>query len=472
MTGPLQPAMPTWMSGGGYWALGIEFVLESTKEIAMGFWSSVGEVISSVGSAVGRGLRAAYDTAKDMAGRAVGWMAEKAEGFVSGVKKVWETVKPYVATIRMALKAAAGATKAWPWLSLALLALDKGLGALTAFENSPIAKKVQQAIDWAIKLAQRWHGEMKEQGKETQNEDQAERSPLNEDELKQARMHQENLRFAEREVVSPEQRHQLELAAVFNDFEIANADLAKTIESAPEDFEHYLRLRATQKLLAMAEKKFRSAKVVDDISADDIFLVRIASDLIKVSPELSNTAAQRLDRVLTEVHGKKLLPFVFEELIASWAKRAEVLDKQWTQDNKALAKDTSQYKYLLGAKEIQSELSVEEIQQLAELTTTVPKQKEALDNLATRQRDMERYVGAAEGLLQVLEKTPEQIEAEDRAYLLEEGTHIGKLLIECAQTDTPFSRLNEEDQSLLTDYANIFNAESKARMKGLLEVTA
>ena len=137
----------------------------------------------------------------------------------------------------------------------------------------------------------RWR--RKEKERERKQEEQQEREPLNEEELEQARKHQENLRFAEREVVSPEQRHQLELASVFNDFEIASADLEKTIQGAPEDFEHYLRLRATQKLLVMAEKKFRTAKTVDDFSADDIFLVRIASDLIKANPELSNIAAQR-----------------------------------------------------------------------------------------------------------------------------------------------------------------------------------
>lgn len=440
----------------------------------MGFWSSVGNFCSSVASAVSsavstvsRGVSQVYNTAKDMAGQAVGWIAEKAGNFVDGVKKAWETVKPYVEHIRGALKAAATATAiTFPWLSGALLLLDTGLGALTKFENSPIGKKIKTAIDWAIQLAQRWKINSNEK------ENQKERESLNEEELEQARRHQENLRFAEREVVSPEQRHQLELASVFNDFEIANADLEKTIVNAPEDFEHYLRLRATQKLLIMAEKKFRTAKTVDDISADDIFLVRIASDLIKVSPELSNSAAQRLDRVLTEVHGKKLLPFVFEELIASWAKRADVLSIEWKQENKIFAKDGTLYKFLLGAKEIQSELSLEEEQQLNMLEAELPKKKELLNNLATRQRDMERYVGAAEGLLQVLEKTPEQIEAEDRAYLLEEGTHIGKLLIDCAQSDKPFNELDIEDQSLMTDYANIFKNEAEARMKGLLEVTA
>lgn len=434
----------------------------------MGWFSSacswVGSAVSSAASAVGRGVSAAYSTVKDVAGRAVGWMAEKAEGFVDGVKKAWQTVKPYVEQIRAALKMAAAATSGMPWLPGALIFLDKGLGALTAFENSPIAKKVQQAIDWGIKLAKRWQGSSQENEEELDH--------LNEDELAQAKRHQEDLRFAEREIVTEEQRHQLELVSVFNDFEIAKTDLANTIESAPDDFEHYLRLRATQKLLVMADNKFRSAKTVDDISADDVFLVRIASDLIKSNPELSNEAGLRLDRLLTERHGKKLLPFVFEELIASWAKRAEVLDNQWKQDNKSYAKDVTLYKFILGAKEIQSELSAEETEQLTMLEVALPKQKVELDNLATRQRDLERYVGAAEGLLQVMEKTPEQIEAEDRTYLLEDGAHIGKVLIDCAQTDKPFKELDAEDQSLMTAYANIFKNESKSRMKGLLEVTA
>lgn len=441
----------------------------------MGFWSSVGSfcssVASSVGSAVssaasaiGRGVSAAYNAAKDLAGRAVGWIAEKAEGFVDGVRNVWNTVKPYMDQIRTALKAAAVATSGIPWLSGALTLLDKGLGTLTKFENSPIANKVKQAIDWAIKLAKRWRGASKG------NENKPDR--LNEEELEEAKKHQENLRFAEREIVSDDQRHQLELAAVFNDYEIASTDLANTIDKAPENFEHYLRLRASQKLLAMADKKFRMAETVNDLSADDIFIVRIASDLMKANPELSKEAALRLDRLLTEKYGKKLLPFVFEELIASWAKRADTLENQWKSDNKAYAKDVSLRKYLLGAQEIQSELSIEEKNLLTVLEMELPSKKEKLDKLATTHRDVERYVGAAEGLLQVLEKSPEEIEAEGRAYLLEESQRIGELLIDCAQNEKPFSELDPDNQSLMTDYANIFKKESKARMKSILEVAA
>jgi hypothetical protein len=432
----------------------------------MGFWSAVGGAVRSVGRAVS----SAWETAKEVAGKAVEWMADKAEKFVDGVKNAWKVVKPFVEHIRTGIRAAAAAIPI-PWLKAALILLDNGLGALTAFENSPIAKKVDAAIKWSIELAKRWqqHGAEQQQASEAADAQAGDR--LSEEELERAKQHQETFRFAEREIVPEGERHQLELAAAINDFEIAKTDLAKVIDAAPADFEHYLRLRATQKLLNMADKKFRTAKSIDELSADDLFLVRIASDLIKPSPELSREAAARLDRLLTERHGKKLTPFIFEELIASWAKRAEVLEKQWELDNRAHAKDSMLFKRLSLAKEVQGELSADEARELAQLQTELPAKKQALDDLSQRQRDVQRYVGAAEGFLQLLEKTPEQIEEEDRGFLLEDGAHVGKLLIDCAENDKPFDRLAVDDQAMINDFANAFRKDSKNRMKDILEVT-
>lgn len=433
----------------------------------MGFWSG----LKSVASSAGRALSSAWDKAKEWAGQGLEVLAEKAEGFVDGVKNAWKTVKPYVEKARIALKIAAAATPI-PWLRTALVMLDKALGALTAFENSPIAKKVEAAIKWSIELAKRWQASRKKGATANEVQASAEADVLEGDELKEARKHQETFRFAEREMVSEEQRHQMELASAINDFEIAKADMAKAIDTEPANFEYYLRLRATQKLLSMADKKFRAAQSVDDLSADDLFLVRIASDLIKENPELSKNAAVRLDRLLTERYGKALQPFVFEELVASWAKRADVLEKQWELDNRALAKDNMLLKNLSVAKEIQSELSADEATMLSELEVKVPQAKRKLDALAQNQRDIQRYVGAAEGFLQLLEKTPEQLEEEEREFLLEDGPHVGRLLIGCAEQNTPFSELDKEDKDLITDFANVFRKDSKNRMKEILEVTA
>jgi hypothetical protein len=434
----------------------------------MGIFSSVWSGIKSAASAVGRVASAAWSAAKEVASETIAWMAEKAEHFVDDVKMAWSAVKPYVTVIRTTLRAAAAVVPV-PWVKAALLALDKGIGALTAFENSPIAKKIDDAIKWAIKMAQRLQENKKE---DVETGEQAAAEELTDEQLALAKKHQETFRFAERESVSSTVRYQLELAAALNDYQIAQTELTKVIEAAPANFEHYLRLRATQKLLDMADKKFRSAATIDDLSADDLFLVRIAADLIKPSPELSQEAAARLDRVLGERYGKKLAPFVFEEMIASWAKRAEVLENQWTADNRNHVKDNMLLKRLALAQDIQGELAPEEAAQLEQLRKDMPAKKQELDALAERQHDLERYVGAAEGFLQLLEKTPEQLEQEDREYLLDDGPRVGQILIDCAQHDTTFASLNDEVRALVIDFANAFSTDSKNRMKDILEVTA
>lgn len=425
----------------------------------MGFVSS----LVSFASSVGRAVSSAYNTAKEYAGKAIGWMAEKAEGFVNGVKKVWQTVKPYVEIVRAGLRAAAAATTAIPWLSGALTLLDKGIGALTAFENSPIAKKIDAAIKWSIQLAKRWQ----ERGNKKEAEEE-----LTDEELAEARQHQKTMRVAEREALSEEERHRLELTSAINDYEIARKDLARTIEAGPADTEHYLRLRATQKLLRMSNQKFRSAKSIDDLGADDLFIVRVASDLIKPDMELSKKAAERLDRLLLEEHGKTLQSFVYEELIASWKKQAATLEAEFDQANKVLSKMKVDLRRLEIAKKIQTELDDKEAAELASLEKAVPVQEAFLNNITTRRRDIELYADAAEGFLQLMEKSEEQLKKEDRAYVIDEGVAVGKIIVEVADKHTPFSQLNSENQSLITDFSNIFREEAQQRMQSVLEMTA
>lgn len=428
--------------------------------------SAASRAVSSVGRSISNAASKAFNIAKETAGKAVGWLAEKADKFVDNVKETWKTVKPYVEKFRTIIRTAASVVPI-PWLKTALTALDAGLGALTAFENSPVAKKIEQAIRWAAKMARKWQ----QHGQSTQQE-QAQEDVLDDVALQEARRHQETFRFAERESLSPEEKHNMELAAAINDYEIAKADLNNALEGSPANFEHYLRLRATQKLLAMADKKFRSASSLDELSADDLFLVRIASDLVKPSPELSTLAAQRLDRLLSERHGKALQPFIFEEMVAAWAKRADVLADQWQNLNRSNARDAMLLKRLEVAKRIQEELAPEEAQTLHDLMQSVPQAKQKLEELATKENDLRRYVGAAEGFLQLLEKSHEQIVSEDREYIIDEGAEVGKILIQCSEKDLPFNALSEDEQALVRAFANIFNQESEKRMKDILEVAA
>ena len=95
-----------------------------------------------------------------------------------------------------------------------------------------------------------------------------------------------------------------------------------------------------------------------------------------------------------------------------------------------------------------------------------------MNDISTRRRDIERYADAAEGFLQLLEKSEEQLEIEDRSYVIDEGAAVGKIIVEVADKNTPFSQLKAEDQSLITDFANIFRKEAQKRMESVLEMTA
>lgn len=92
-----------------------------------------------------------------------------------------------------------------------------------------------------------------------------------------------------------------------------------------------------------------------------------------------------------------------------------------------------------------------------------------LSQKAEENRAMQSYVHAAEGFLQVLEKTAEQFEEEGRDYIVDDVATVGRLLIECAQNGKQWSELTGEEQSLITDYANIFAEDSKKRTQELVE---
>ncbi|HHQ4672591.1 TPA: hypothetical protein ACSP2K_004120, partial [Aeromonas veronii] len=261
----------------------------------MGFFS----FCRSVGSAISRGASALYNKAKEVAGEAIGWMAEKAEGFVQSAKAAWQVVKPYVQKAQEFIRAAA-AEAPLPWLKSALLALDRGITALFAFENSPIAKKIDSAIKWAIELAKRWQASRQKVQPAQQQHSAEHEDELTDEELATAQKHQATFRSIEIELDDEQARETCELAASINDFKIAKTLLAKALEGDPADFEHYLRLRATQKLLKMADATFQNAKTIDDIGTDVLFLVRTASNLVKANPELSMAAAKKLDVVLKE----------------------------------------------------------------------------------------------------------------------------------------------------------------------------
>lgn len=423
----------------------------------MGWFSNITSSISSaVSSAVG--------VVKTVAAKAINFMADKAENLVGEVKDVWKAVKPFVKKAPAYLRtAAASVAKVNPKAGLVLAAVATGVDALLALENSPVLKKIEKAISAASQKA-------RELQRQIRNGEIAWLSP---EEYEAALQTRKTLRAAEREeeALSARDRKKIELATAVNDFGIAKTDLNNAIEAGPSNFEHYLRLRATQKLLALAEARLM-ADGIDGLTEDDWFLVRIASDLIKADPELKSAAAERLDAVLRLAHGKTLQSFVYEELIAAWKKQSSALDAELNDAKALLAKNMIDLRRLQLAKRVQNELDPREAAELAALQEQVPAQEKSWEAATIRKRDIERYADAAEGFLQLLEKSPDELEAEDRGYVIDEGENVGRIIVEAAENNTPFSGLAPDDQALITDFANIFHAEAKQRMESVLEVSA
>lgn len=421
----------------------------------MGFWSSVRSSVSSfVSSAVdtvSSAVHYAWDTVKDVASRAVVFMSEKAESLVGGVKKLWAMVKPHLEKVRTMLITLAPMIP-YPWLKGAVLGLERLLATLENFDKSALAKKLNDAIAWAIAAAQKL--------KETF---------LTDAEMKAAKERKRAFAEAANHATAGQQ-HGLDLVTLINDYVMVQTGIKNLMENEGIDsFEHYLRLRATQKLLNHVEAVLQAAQTTAEISSDDIFLVSTGAALLAEQPELSDANAQRLDRIVERRYGKKLIPFVFEEMIGLWSQTWTSSEMAWEKENKNLAKDRS----LLRRLSMEQRLSTLEPQDaaiLAGLQDSVPVDTARVDTMAEQQRYLRKYVGAAEGFLQMLEQDGATLEAEGKGFLAEEGGRVGKLIIDCAQHGKSWSSLTEEEQALITDFANIFEEASKARAEQLIEV--
>ena len=73
----------------------------------MGFFSSIASFASKAVSVVAKVATKAYEAAKQVVGKAVGFLATKAEKLVENVKETWARVKPNVEQFRVYVKLAA-----------------------------------------------------------------------------------------------------------------------------------------------------------------------------------------------------------------------------------------------------------------------------------------------------------------------------------------------------------------------------
>ncbi len=406
------------------------------------FRNMVSRAVSTVSSVVSK--------VKEVAGKAIGFMAEKAEGFIGKVSQMWERIKPHISTGRKVLMMAARMVTT-PWLKGALMAIDRGLAWLEKLDKQPLVNKAQKAIQWVIEWCKNAH--------QKQLENEA---------LEEARRHAEALEAAERELEGSE-KEAISAIAMINHYMIAKAEVDIAVKRDDlQDFEYFLRLRAVQKLLAFYEKRIEAVKDVSDIDNDMRFLLFAANALIKQDAEFSEANTLRLDELTSRQFGKPIIPFIFEEMIIAWEKSRQILEEEWEAKNKTLAKERILHNRLVRAQKYE-DLEPAELIALNDLAITLPRDTAALESLSNDLLARRNYVNAAEGFLQMLEKDEQQLIREGKEYLLEQGAQVGSLLIDCSQNNRAWSSLLPEEQSLINDFANIFAADCQQRtQQGLL----
>ena len=167
--------------------------------------------------------------------------------------------------------------------------------------------------------------------------------------------------------------------------------------------------------------------------------------------------------------GKKLIPFVFEEMIMAWGYNLQDMENEWKSLNDGLSKEQVLLRRLQIGQRL-GDLQEDEVPMLNELEARLPVQQAEMEAKRKRTNEMRNYVFAAEGFLQMLEKEPEAFAGQE--YLMEDSNAVGMIIIECAQFGKHWEELNSEQQSLIIDFANIFEKASRARASQLVEVAA
>jgi hypothetical protein len=406
----------------------------------MGFWDRVKSVASSV-----------INTVKEKAVAAVNWMADKAETFVGDVKKIWKTVKPYISQARVALTVLAQYSP-WPIVTAMAVGLEKALGFLENIDKHPLMEKLQKAIDWVIKAAR----EIREK-------------VLNDIEIKEAEARARTFKEAADRIPVAELAA-VRVAELINSYLLTKAKILRVVDNEQfRDFNHYLRVRAAQKLLKFYEKRMTSIERLSDVDSDMIALMVISSSLLEENPTLTIEQTEALNELTTLHFGKPVVPFVFEEMTLAWNIDLQQLEDQWQQLNQSLSRDKVLVKRMVMASRSEA-LTPEEQVVLNDLERNLGRDSQRLNDLDVSIREKRAYVYASEGFLQLLEKDEQQLVEDGQEYLADRSEEVGALIARCAQQEVKWVDLNEDEQALLIDFGNIFEEDCRARTESFKEI--
>lgn len=419
----------------------------------MGWFSSacswVSSKVSSAASYISEKVSSGLSWAREKVSNAIDWIAEKGEKFIDNVKETYKKVKPFLQKARPWIDAVAKTVGVYfPWAGAAIKGLGKVVDGLLMLENSPVAHAVEKAIRGVIKFSQF-----------------VKQRYLTPEEMVEAEEYKQTFAETDNLALDEEQQKSVQLAKMLNSYGLVKTELRDVLELGVNDFQHYLRLRATQKLLDEADHKLTTTQNLEDVNPEDLFLIQIAEDLLSTA-DLSEANAIKLDEITQKRFGKSLIPFVFEELLLVWVQKYKDLESQFSEFSKTLSKEKVLKTRLEVAKKT-STLTSEEEAILKDLLVKLPGMETKLKRIDSERRSMKNYLFAAEGFMQILEKDDELLQAEDKDYLIDDSAEIASIIMRVAQNNVAWETLTEDEQNLIIDYANIFEVEGKERAEKL-----
>ncbi|PIQ08218.1 MAG: hypothetical protein COW71_13095 [Ignavibacteriales bacterium CG18_big_fil_WC_8_21_14_2_50_31_20] len=422
--------------------------------------SSAWETVCSVG-------RTVVTKVAEFAGKALTKMAEFGEKVVSTVKKVWHKVKPYIEKVaKIVVKAKAVAAKMekvpHPWtqaiakfIRIGAALCEKGLAVIQSIENSPILKKIDNALKDILP-------KMKEYGAKITTWAKIQESRKLQNELEEIVVESQT-----------DEEKALLLAKMLNKYLILKSSVILMIkEDKIENMEHYLQLMATEKIFKNFQKRISEGLKIDEIKHDDMFMFEVADVLISKNPQLSEVERNRFDELVQKMFGKPLLPVVFAEMVKLWSASLELeIDKR--DDLKTqLARKEVVKRRLEKNIEFEIQLEVEELKELDLINKEIPELHKLYDDLVKYIIHQESYIYAAEGMQRALEENILEVvgSEEDVIVIHDQIPKLADLLISCFRGGIMWEELSSNDQSLIRDFANIFKEASKNRADELITV--
>lgn len=413
----------------------------------MGLWSSIVGAVSSAGRAVARVATAAWEGAKRVAGAVVGWVADKGEALIGGVKAAWGHVRPHVEKIR-AFLLVASATAPFPWLAATAQFIAGAISALTAFERSPVARAVESALRWLIRMAQRMR----------QTSAVADVVDIDAREVDETERHLLALEQAAHEA-NASQRAAFDAVAMIGHLVVAVGHMKMQLDAVRvDDLDRYLQVSAMQQLLSGLQLKLAHATDAAAFDADDRFVLRVAAMLAKGTTGLDVAEATELDRIVRHRHRKSLVGLVFDGMLGPWQERlteAQAATKLQTANMTQLKGELRSLR-ISRRLQVEGKLSDELEARLTGLEQEVS-QADALWNAAVaHERDTAVLYFSAKGFMAIFQMSPEELNERGFDEIAEQSRLAGLLVLRLLQERMPLSSLETEERALVEDMANVF----------------